>query len=103
MAKRKGNNLGPAADEYGRIKAEIATLEKRLKELKKLFQAAGVHEVEGDLFRVVASEIDDKYAPDWEKIAKKFSPSRQMLAANQKVTKAAHTRLSVYGRTGEDL
>jgi hypothetical protein len=49
----------------------------------------------------VLSDIDDAWGPDWEAIAKKLNPSRQMIAANQKCTKKAHIRISVYARTGE--
>jgi hypothetical protein len=103
MSKRKAqdDNLKSLADDFGQLKAQIATLEKRKKSLVQLFQEAGVHELEGELFRCVVSSVPDSVGPDWKTIATKMKPSRQMLAANQKVNKKAHTRISVYARTDD--
>jgi hypothetical protein len=101
MASKMDSNLKPMADEYARNKALIADLNKKQKTLKETFEEAGIESLEGDLFRVVLSDIDDAWGPDWEAIAKKLNPSRQMIAANQKCTKKAHIRISVYARTGE--
>ncbi len=103
MSKRKAqdDNLKSLADDFGQIKAQIATLEKRKKTLVQQFQEAGVHELEGELFRIVVSDVPDSVGPDWKTIAEKMKPSRQMLAANQKVNKKGHTRISVYARTDE--
>lgn len=94
------HNLNPLADEYGKLKAEIADLVLRQKTIKETFESAGVRELEGDLFRCVLSEIDESVGPDWKAIAEKMNPSRQLVAAHQKVTKAAHVRISVSARTG---
>lgn len=103
MSKRQAqdDNLKTLADDFGQVKAQIATLEKRKKSLVQLFQEAGVHELEGELFRIVVSSVPDSVGPDWKTIAEKMKPSRQLLAANQKVNKKAHTRISVYARTDE--
>lgn len=94
------HNLNPLADEYGRIKAQIADLELRQKTIKDTFEKAGVVELEGDLFRCVLSNIAENVGPDWKAIAQKMNPSRQLVAAHQKTLKAAHTRVSVSARTG---
>ena len=102
MASKMDSNLKPMADEYARNKALIADLNQKQKDLKKTFEQAGIESLEGDLFRVVVSYVDDSWGPDWEAIAKKLNPSRQLIAANQKLTKKEHTRISVYARTGEE-
>lgn len=102
MASKMNSNLKPLADEYARNKALIADLDKKQKDLKATFEQAGIESLEGDLFRVVLSYVEDKWGPDWEAIAKKLNPSRQLIAANQRLTKKEHTRVSVYARTGEE-
>lgn len=94
------HNLSTLADEYGKLKAEIADLKLRQKTIKETFESAGVHELEGDLFRCVLSDIAESFGPDWQAIAEKMNPSRQLVAANQKTLKAAHVRISVSARTG---
>ena len=97
------NELAPLADELGQLKAELTKLEKRKKAITQLLKDAGVHEIEGDLFRAVVSDVDDATGVDWEKIALKLGATDRMINhdANQKVTKKAHTRITVYARTGE--
>lgn len=98
------NNLESLADEFGQLKAAKAKADKRQKEIKKIFQDANVHALEGKLFRVVASDVDDAYGVDWEKIARKLGATDKMIEhpANQKVTRAGSYRVSVYARTGDD-
>lgn len=95
------HNLKPLADEYGEVKAELVKLEARKKQIVKHLEDAGIHEVEGDLFRVVLSLIPKSTGPDWKSIAAKLKPSRQLVRAHQMTTRKEHTRVSVYGRTGE--
>ncbi|KKN33896.1 hypothetical protein LCGC14_0799190 [marine sediment metagenome] len=95
------NNLKPLADEYGEINAQLADLKKRQKSIKAVFEQADVKELEGLTFRIVVSQVDDSSCPDYKTICEKLEPSRQMIAANQKVTKG-YTRINVYGRTGDE-
>lgn len=94
--------LNALADEYGILKAQAANLKKRQGEIQGIFQNAGVHELEGDLFRCVGSDIPDSTGTDWEKIARALHASDRMIEhpANQKITRGSHYRLSVYGITG---
>jgi hypothetical protein len=95
------NNLKPLADEYGEINAQMADLKKRQKSIKEVFAQADVKELEGLTFRIVVSQVEDSSCPDYKTICEKLEPSRQMIAANQKVTKG-YTRINVYGRTGDE-
>ena len=98
------DSLAPLADEMGALKAQLTKLEKRKKEIVKTLKDAGIHEIEGELFRAVCSDIDDSYGVDWEKVALKLGATDRMINhdANQRVTKKAHVRISVYARTGEE-
>ncbi len=91
------------ADELGQIKAEAAELKKRNDAITKQLKAAGVSEIEGDLFRAVLSDIPESTGTDWEKIAINLGATERMVEhpANQRVTKKAHIRVSVNARTGE--
>lgn len=98
------SELAPLADELGKLKAELTKLEKRKKAITQLLKDAKVHEIEGDLFRAVLSDVDDAHGVDWEKIAVKLGATDRMIEhpANQRVTKKAHVRISVYARTGDE-
>lgn len=99
------NALEPLADELGQIKAELTKLEKRKKAIAALLIEADIHEIEGELFRAVCSAIEDSYGVDWQKIAIANGATERQVEhpANQRVTKKAHTRISVYARTGDDV
>ncbi len=102
MSTQIDSNLKPLADEYGEIKAVLAELVTRQSAIKKIFEQAGIASLEGDLFRVVVSPVDDSTGHDWKKIALSYKPSKRVLEhpANQKVTQKAHVRVNVYARTG---
>jgi len=95
------DNLKPLADEYGEIKAQLADLKKRQNNIKEVFEQAGVSELEGLTFRCVVSTVEESYTTDYKTICEKLKPSRQMIAANQKLTKG-YVRINVYGRTGDE-
>jgi hypothetical protein len=98
------DNLKLLADEYGKLKAEMTRLTGRQKDIKSIFESAGVHELEGESFRCVGSDVPDSTGPDWEKLARKFASTKSIKhPSNQRVTKKAHYRVSVYGRTGVTL
>ena len=101
MSEAKLNdNLKPIADDIGRVRAQIAALKERDNEMVQTLKDAGVSTMEGELFRVVISDVPDSIGPDWKAIAAKMKPSRQMLAANQKLNKKAHQRVTVSVRKG---
>lgn len=98
------DNLKPLADEYGKLKAQLADLKRHMVDIKEIFEVAGVASLEGDVFRLVISHVDDSTGPDWKKIALRYKPSKRVIEApaNQKVTQQAHVRVNVYARTGEE-
>jgi hypothetical protein len=102
MSEQIDSNLSSLADEYGEIKAILADMVVRQGAIKKIFEEAGVDSLEGDIFRLVVSHVDDSTGRDWKKIALSYKPSKRVLEhpANQKVTQTAHVRVNVYARTG---
>lgn len=103
MSEQMDSNLKPLADEYGEIKAVLADLVTRQSAIKEIFEQAGIASLEGDIFRLVVSHVDDSTGRDWKKIALSYKPSKRVLEhpANQKVTQKGHVRVNVYARTGE--
>ena len=103
MTKRN-DNMNPLADEYGELMAKLAKLIKRQKGLKKIFEEAGIHALEGELFRIVGSTIADSVGPDWEKIAYAAGATDRQIdhPANQKVTRKGHYRVSVNSLMAEE-
>lgn len=96
------SNLKPFIDELGEIKAQMAELKKRTKSLVATLKEAGIKAEEGELFRVVLSEVEDFWGTDWENVAMKFKPSRQLIQGNQVLVRKGYTRVNVYARTGEE-
>ena len=73
--------LANIADDLGRIKAEIADLTTRKRELEDVIIESGETVVEGRLFRVTVS-VFERATVAWRKIAEKLKASRQIIQAN---------------------
>lgn len=75
-------NLASVVDELALIKAQLADLTDREKELKAILISAGVSPIEGDLHRATVSLVSGRTSIDWKSIAEHFSPSRQLVTAH---------------------
>lgn len=75
-------NFGTLVDELLSIKASIAELEAREKELKDCLVATGEKTIEGMLARASISYCDGREKIDWQTIAMRFNPSRQLITAH---------------------
>ena len=75
-------NLASVVDEIALIKAQIAQLTDKEKELKTVLIAAGISPVEGDLHRATVSLVSGRVTIDWKSVAEHFSPSRQLVTAH---------------------
>lgn len=75
-------NLASVVDELAIIKAQLAELADKEKELKAVLIAAGVSPIEGDLHRATVSLVSGRTSIDWKSIAEHFSPSRQLVTAH---------------------
>ena len=80
MAKRK-HNLNGLADELGTVRAKKADLENREKAIRKILIDSGVKILEDKLFRANLVETMREYI-DWETIAERLEPSRQLVKAH---------------------
>lgn len=79
-AKRNANLTG-LADELGTIRAQMANLKDREREIREIMIDAGVHTLEDDIFRAVVVESMRKQI-DWKAVAAKLKPSRQLVTAH---------------------
>lgn len=68
-------------DESGAIYQEIKRLEKQLATLKTAIKAHGTGKHAGFVFAATVYE-SEKTNTDWETIAARFNPSRQLVAAH---------------------
>lgn len=81
------NNIQVLADELGFIKSQIADLKEKEELLKTKLIEAGQPVVEGSLFRAAVSLVAGRTIVDWEAVALKFEPSRQLITAHTKESK----------------
>jgi len=86
-------SYGEMADYVGNIRADIRTLQDKLKHVEDILKNEGVTVAEGDLFRVAISYDVSRATTNWKKIAERYNPSRQIISGNTKVS--LHDRLTV--------
>lgn len=79
-AKRNANLTG-LADELGIIRAQMADLKGREKDIREVLIDAGVHTLEDEQFRAVVVE-SMRTTVDWKNVAAKLKPSRQLVTAH---------------------
>lgn len=91
--------LAAAVDRLALIKARMAELSAEEKDLKESLIAAGLPAIDGTAHRVAVSQCSGRVSIDWETIAAKFSPSRQLIAAHTS-TGAPYAVVRVSARKG---
>lgn len=74
--------LAGIVDELGIVKAQIAELKKKENALKQTLIDSKLDVIEGALYRAAISDCAGKEIINWEKIARRFNPSAQMIAGN---------------------
>ena len=87
------SRLNELADVIGDLRSKIKILQSELAEAENHLKAEGCTVVEGKLFRVAISYNVERATTNWKKIALRFEPSHQLLAANTKTS--VHDRVSV--------
>jgi hypothetical protein len=75
-------NFGTLVDELLSVKASIAILEAREREIKDCLIATGESTIDGILARASVSYCAGREKVDWQTIAMRFSPSRQLITAH---------------------
>jgi hypothetical protein len=91
--------LALAVDRLAALKAQIAELTLEEKALKETLTASGLETVDGTAHRVAISNCAGRVVTDWETVAAKFNPSRQLIAAHTS-TGAPYTVVRVSARKG---
>lgn len=81
MSKVAKRELPGLADELGFVRAQIADLKNREKDIRETFIEAGVKAMEGETFRAVVVE-SLRTTIDWKTVAAKMEPSRQLVRAH---------------------
>ena len=84
-------NLAAIVDELGTLKAAIAELTEKEKELKTIVAASGYAELDGELFRATVS-LSERVTLDSEKVRALLSPSQ--IAACSRVTEVTSVRVA---------
>ncbi len=84
-------NFGSMVDELLSVKASIAELEAREREIKDCLVATGEQSIEGILARASVSYCAGREKTDWQTIAARFNPSRQLIAAHTTMGAPYHT------------
>jgi len=69
-------------DELGLIKAQAADLKSREDAIKAALTESGFSALEGKFFRAAVSICERSPKTDWEAVANKLAPSRQLIAAH---------------------
>lgn len=76
--------LSTIVDELGAIDSEIKRLTKQKEALAAQVKAEGVGRYSGAIYEGLVYASEGRVSVDWEAIAAKFNPSRQLIAAHTK-------------------
>lgn len=77
-------SLGAVVDRLGQLRAEIADLEQVEKQLRAALIESGQDKVVGKLYKAAVVHSEGRISVDWQTIAERFNPSRQLIAAHTK-------------------
>lgn len=89
--------LNDKADRIGLLQSIIAQAKGEIETLRAELEDAGLKSIDGTLYRVTFASVEGATRIDWQTIAKKFNPSRQLVAAHTSVGKES-VRMNVYAR-----
>lgn len=89
--------MAAKVDQLGQLHAQIATLKKQADHIRAELEEAGLKEIDGHQYRASFATVAGRTLTDWETIAAKFKPSRQLIAAHTTTGKPS-TRLNVTAR-----
>jgi hypothetical protein len=83
--------LSALVDRLAAIKAQLADLSAEEKTLKAELIAADLPAIEGTAHRVAVSFCPGRETIDWQAVAAKFNPSRQLITAHTAQGAPFHT------------
>lgn len=99
MKPDHNQTLGAIVDRIGIINATIAELKTEAATLRADLEAAGLHHIEGTLYRATIAQCAGKTSTDWQTIALRFKPSPQLIRRHT-TTGEESTRLTITARKG---
>jgi hypothetical protein len=73
--------LAHTVDRLAQLKAQIAELREQEAELKEILIDSGESAIDSVMYRATISDTKPRAKVDWESIAMKFNPSRQLIRA----------------------
>jgi hypothetical protein len=85
------NPISFVVDRLAMVKAQIAELEKLEKEYKQILIDSGESAVVGTDHRASISYCQGREKTDWQTIAMRFNPSRQLITAHTTTGEPFHT------------
>ena len=77
-------SVSAIVDELGAIDSEIKRLTKQKETLAAQIKAEGNGRFSGAIYEGLVYTSEGRISTDWEAVAAKFSPSRQLIAAHTK-------------------
>lgn len=89
--------LAAKVDELGALRAVIADLQTQADKIRAEIEEAGLTAIDGQHYSATLTSVKGSTRIDWQTIAAKFKPSRQLIAAHTTTGKAA-TRLNLTAR-----
>jgi hypothetical protein len=84
-------------DTLGALRAVIADLTKKADHIRTEIESAGLTTIDGQHYSATLAQVKGSARIDWQTIATKFKPSRQLIAAHTTTGKPS-TRLNITAR-----
>jgi aspartate aminotransferase-like enzyme len=89
--------IAAKVDELGALRSAIADLTTKADKIRTEIEEAGLTNIDGQHYSATLTSVKGSKRIDWQTIAAKFKPSRQLIAAHTTTGKAA-TRLNLTAR-----
>jgi hypothetical protein len=89
--------LALKVDELGALRAVIADLTLKADKIRADIENAGLTTIDGQHYSATLAQVKGSARINWQTIAQKFKPSRQLIAAHTTTGKPS-TRLNVTAR-----
>jgi hypothetical protein len=91
---KPAETLADKVDKLGQLAAEAAAIKKESDQLRAELEAAGLDVIAGDHYRASFAQVKGSTRIDWQAVAAKFKPSRQLIAAHTTTGKES-TRMTI--------
>lgn len=74
--------LAAKVDRLGQLAAQTAAIKKEADRLRTELEDAGLSSIDGQQYRANFAQVKGATKTDWQAVAAKFKPSRQLIAAH---------------------